>query len=119
MKELFKHGGIQAFFQFIFCTVMCSTLIGFFIASGTLLFLANEGRTKTFLIPLLLVFAIALYAYFENKKTCHTKGFSTTQDKLWGMITFMVVSLLFSILFMLYIFIPWWIPNYRGGFLLP
>jgi len=119
MKELFKHGGMQALFQFLFCTVMCSALLGVLITSGALLLFANEGRNKTFLIPLVLLFAFFVYAYFENKKTCHQKGFTTFGDKMWGMVVFMLVSLVFSLLFMLYVFIPWWIPNYQGGKLLP
>lgn len=119
MKEIIKHGGIQAFFQMIFCTVMCSAFIGVLIASGALLFFANEGRNRIFLIPLLIVFGFSVYAYIENKKTCHQKVFATFGDKMWGMITFMLVSMIFSLLFMLYVFIPWWIPNYQGGPLLP
>lgn len=119
MREIIKHGGTQILAQLGICTIMCGAAIGLLISSGYLLVLSNEGRNKTFLIPLLIAFAVAIYFYVENKKSCHEKGFSTAGDKMWGMITFMLVSMLFTALFMLYVFIPWWIPNYQGGSLLP
>lgn len=119
MKEFFKQGTAQILAQFSLCIVMCGATIGFLISSGWLLFFANEGRNKTFLIPVLIAFAIVIFMYIENKKTCHQKGFSTTVGKIWGIILFMLLSGLITVLFTLYVFIPWWIPNYQGGFLLP
>lgn len=119
MKEIFKQGAVQVVAQLGVCTLMCGAAIGLLISSGWLLFFTNEGRNKTFLIPFLIAFAVAILMYIENKKACHQKGFSTTGDKVWGMILFMLLSGLITIIFTLYIFIPWWIPNYRGGFLLP
>jgi carbon starvation protein CstA len=119
MREFFKQGIVQIFAQFGICTLMCGATIGFLISSGWLLLLSNEGRNKTFLIPTLIAFAVVIYAHIENKRTCHQKGFSSTGDKIWGMLLFMFLSGLITILFTLYVFIPWWIPNYQGGFLLP
>lgn len=119
MKEIIKQGGVQVFLQAALCVVMCGAFIGVLVASGSLLILANEGKNKTFLIPAIIAFVVSVYAYIENKRTCHRKGFMTTGDRVWGMMTFMFVSIIFSILFTLYVFIPWWIPNYKGGFLLP
>jgi hypothetical protein len=119
MKEIFKQGGFQGLIQLGLCMVMCGALIGVLVSTGTLLILANEGRNKVFLIPAIIIFVICLYMYIENKRECHKKDFISKGDRLWGMITFMLVSVIFSILFTVYIFIPWWIPNYNGGFLLP
>jgi len=119
MKEFFKQGAVQIFSQVGICIIMCGATIGFLISSGWLLLLSNEGRNKTFLIPALIAFAIVIAMYIENKKTCHKKGFSTLGDKIWSIMLFMLVSALITVLFTLYIFIPWWIPNYTGGPLLP
>lgn len=119
MKEFFKQGVTQIFAQLGVCALMCSAVIGLLISSGWLLLFSNEGRNKTFLIPALIAFVIVIFMYIENKKTCHQKGFSTTADKIWGMILFMFLSILITILFTLYVFIPWWIPNYSGGLILP
>jgi len=119
IKEIIKQGGTQILAQFGICTVMCGAVIGLLISSGGLLLLANEGQNKTFLIPALIALAIVVFMYIENKKTCHQKGFSTTGDKMWGVILFMLLSIVISVLFTLYVFIPWWIPNYQGGPLLP
>ncbi|KKQ29866.1 MAG: hypothetical protein A3H17_01710 [Candidatus Levybacteria bacterium RIFCSPLOWO2_12_FULL_37_14] len=119
MREFFKQGIVQILAQLGICTVMCGAAIGLLISSGWLLLLSDEGRNKTFLIPALIAFAFVIYAYIENKRTCHQKGFSSTGDKIWGIILFMLLSALITVLFTLYVFIPWWIPNYQGGFLLP
>ena len=119
MREFFKQGAVQIIAQLGICTLMCGATIRLLISSGWLIFFADEGRSKTFLIPALIAFAIVIFMYIENKKSCHQKGFSTTTDKMWGIILFMLLSGLITVLFTLYVFIPWWIPNYQGGFLLP
>ena len=78
MREFFKQGVVQVIAQLGLCTIMCGATIGLLISSGWLLYFSNEGRSKTFLIPALIAFAIVIFMYVENKKTCHQKGFSTT-----------------------------------------
>lgn len=109
MKESSKQGIFQAFSFTGLCVVMCGAAIGFLISSGWLLFLADEGQRKTFLIPLLAILAIF---YFIYKKYKH-------QSKFLHFSLYLSMSLLLSAVVMLYIFIPWWLPDYKGGPLLP
>lgn len=117
--KIFKQGLVQTFGFFGWCSLMCSVAIGFLIASGGLLLLANEGRQKTFLIPLLLILGGIIFWYRKNKKHCAQKGCETMGDMMLKMTLYMAISILTSVLFMLYIFIPWWIPGYQGGALQP
>jgi hypothetical protein len=119
MKRFFKQGITQIIGWVGVCTVMCGAMIGILISSGALLLLAEEGRNKIFLIPALILLASAIYLYFRNKKACRRKEFLTTGDKMCNMMLFMFLFILIAALFIVYIFVPLWIPGYEGGILLP
>jgi len=119
IKEITKFGALQVIPIFGTCTLLCGALIGFLITSGGLLLLATEGRNKTFIIPSLLLLGGIVYLYIKQQKTCSQKQCSTVVDKVIRMMLFMAISIVISIIFIIYVFIPWWIPNYQGGPLLP
>lgn len=115
MKKLIAST-IPMFFMHILC---CGAVLYFLMTSGYLLVIRQEGNSKIWFIPLIvstvvLVTLITVYRKRTKKDGCCT----VTQNVIhFGMSC--LVFLLLSILFMVYFFIPWWIPNYRGGFLLP
>ncbi|HKY74228.1 MAG TPA: hypothetical protein VJ246_02875 [Patescibacteria group bacterium] len=99
----------------------CGTMLYFLMTSGYLLFIRQEGEKKVWLIPI-LVFSTGLIimSNMYAKKTCiHGDGERTFSQNIFRFVMICLVSLMLSILFMVYLFIPWWIPNYTGGFLLP
>lgn len=114
-----KQGVIQFLTLFGWCTLMCSALLGILIASGGLLLLADEGRQKTLLLPLVFLLGVIFISFRIHKKKCKHKKQVTRADKIISMMLYMSISLLISMVVMIYIFIPWWIPDYHGGFLLP
>lgn len=109
MKKSAYQGIWQAFSFTGLCIIMCGAAIGFLISSGWLVFLADEGQRKTFLLPLLAILAIFYFIYKKHKHRSRILHFSL----------YFSMSLLLSAVAMLYIFIPWWLPNYKGGPLLP
>lgn len=109
MKESAKQGIFQAFSFTGLCVVMCGAAIGFLISSGWLLFLADEGQRKIFLLPALIILSAL---YFIYKKYKH-------KSKILHIVLYLTISVFLSAIFMLYIFIPWWLPDYTGGPLLP
>ena len=109
MKDSLKQGTFQAFSFTGICIVMCSVAIGFLVSSGWLLTLADEGRAKIFLIPMLV--GLFIFYFAHKKYKC--------RSKILGVTLYLSMSVLLSAIFMLYIFIPWWLPNYKGGPLLP
>ena len=109
MKESAKQGIFQAFSFTGLCVVMCGAAIGFLVSSGWLLAFADEGQTKTFLIPML----IGLFILYSARKKYKCRS------KILSIILYLSISVLLSAIFMLYIFLPWWLPNYKGGPLLP
>ncbi|OGK23469.1 hypothetical protein A3A46_03435 [Candidatus Roizmanbacteria bacterium RIFCSPLOWO2_01_FULL_37_13] len=104
---------------FFFHLVCCGAFLIFLTTSGYLLLIREEGRNKTFLLPLLLIggFFFSLYSYYG--KCCDKKDHKTWVDQMILLMLYISFSLLLGVAFMIYIFIPWWIPNYKGGFLLP
>lgn len=115
MKKLF--GGILPFFIFhLFC---CGALLIFLTTSGYLLLISREGQRKTYLIPVLLISAIFLSLYHRHGARCRLKEYKTPADHLMGILLYVGFSFLLGLAFMIYVFIPWWIPNYTGGPLLP
>lgn len=109
LKGSSKHGVFQVFSFFGFCILMCGTFAGILVSSGWLLLFTNEGQSKVFLIPLLILLAVT---YFGYKRT-------ECDHKISHAILYILMSLVVSALVMLYIFIPWWLPSYEGGPLLP
>lgn len=119
MRGLLKQRVAQILAPIGICAVMCGATIGILISSGILLLLANESRDKIYFIPALIVFAIAIYLYKRNKKACRRKEFLTAKDKMCGMMLFMFIFIMIVIILTIYFFIPLWIPDYKGGVLLP
>lgn len=100
----------------IFC---CGGLLFLLVSSGWLLILRQEGTNKTFLIPFLLAGALAFWVYRRYGACCRQKGHKTLSDHFFILLLYFLFSLILGLIFMIYVFIPWWIPNYKGGFLLP
>lgn len=113
-----KQGVFQVLSFFGICGVMCGAAIGILVSSGWLLLLADEGRQKTFLIPLLILLAAAYFIYRKRRKM-HTEHQLSIHYKLINIFLYLAMSFLLSALLMLYVFIPWWLPGYKGGPLLP
>ncbi len=110
-------GGIVPFLVFhVFC---CGALLIFLTSSGYLLILSREGKQKTFLIPVLLLMSVLFFLYKRHGNSCHIKAFKTPGDHVLTILLYVGFSLPVGIAFMIYVFIPWWIPNYTGGPLLP
>lgn len=104
---------------FLFHLVCCGTLLVFFISSGYLFLLSQEGQRKTLLIPVLLISIILFYLSQRHEKCSRMKGYKTPIDHFLTILLYAGFSLLIGMAFMTYVFIPWWMPNYRGGPLLP
>lgn len=100
----------------VFC---CGTLLFFLISSGYLLVLSNEGRNKIFLLPILILLGFLIWYYRRHGKCCQNKGYKSLSDHILSIFLYFAFSFLLGIAFIIYIFIPWWIPNYQGGMLLP
>lgn len=118
MNIIKKFAGVTIPFLF-FHVLCCGALLFFLISSGYLLLLTNEGRGKTFLIPALLLGGLFLWLHHRHGKCCEKKGFKTFGDHTLSIILYITFSIIFGIAFMIYVFLPWWIPNYQGGPLLP
>lgn len=104
---------------FLFHLICCGALIIFLATSGYLLLIRQEGDKKTYLIPLLLLGALSFFIYNRYSKRCDQKGCKTTGDWMILIVFYIAFSFLFGLAFMIYVFIPWWIPGYKGGLLLP
>lgn len=104
---------------FFFHLVCCGSLLILLTTSGYLLFIRQEGNRKLLLIPLLLLGIILFFLHSYWGSCCKRKGHTSWKDYVLLTILYIGFSLIFSLAFMIYLFIPWWIPNYRGGFLLP
>lgn len=104
---------------FLFHIVCCGGLLIFLTASGLLLTMKQEGTNKYYLIPALLLSALFIFLYNRHNKACHLKGGKTFSDHLISISLYLIFSMILGFIFMIYIFIPWWIPGYKGGFLLP
>lgn len=98
-------GSIVPFFVFhLFC---CGALLGILITTGYLYLLSQEGQNKIFLLPAL---GLTIIFFWLHKNV---------DNRLASILLYALFSLLFGLIFIIYIFIPWWIPNYKGGILLP
>lgn len=103
----------------LFHLVCCGGLIIFLASSGYLLLVSQEGNRKTYLIPLLVLGGIFFLINNRMNKHCEAKGHKSIGDQILLISFYVMYSVIFGIAFMVYVFIPWWIPGYRGGFLLP
>ena len=115
MKKLLGSTVPFLIFHF-FC---CGALLFYFTASGYLLLMREEGRNKYFLIPALIMGGLLFYLYHRHGKCCEQKDHKNYQDHFISLLLYIGFSLIIGLAFMIYVFIPWWIPNYKGGFLLP
>lgn len=97
----------------------CGALLLFLISSGYLLSLRQEANNKIFLIPLIMVVCLLLFIYYYYGSCCRRKGYKSIGDNVLLISIYFLFSFILSLMFMIYIFIPWWIPNYQGGLLLP
>lgn len=98
-------GSIVPFLVFhLFC---CGALLGILITTGYLFLLSQEGQNKIFLLPAL---GLTILFFWFHKKV---------DNRLLNILLYGLFSLVSGLIFIIYIFIPWWIPNYQGGILLP
>lgn len=70
-------------------------------------------------MPLFLFGILFFVLHHYHGKYCERKDFKTFSDYALGIFLYTVFSLIFSLIFMMYVFLPWWIPTYQGGPLLP
>lgn len=103
----------------IFHVFCCGFLLIFLISSGILLLLSQEGENKTLLLPAILLGIALFWLHGNHGKCCEQKGYKTSTDWLISILLYISFSMIFGLIFMIYLFIPWWIPNYQGGPLLP
>ena len=111
---------IGAVVPFLFMHLLCcGALLFFLISGGYLLLLRQEGTNKFFIIPALIVVGGIFWLYKYHGKCCQKKGYKSYGDHIIHYSLYILFSIILGIMFIIYIFIPWWIPNYRGGILLP
>ena len=103
----------------LFHILCCGGLLFLLVSSGYLLILRQEGTNKVFLIPLLILGGLSFWLYHHYGNCCKKKGHKTLSDYFITFLLYFTFSLIFGFILMIYVFIPWWIPNYKGGFLLP
>lgn len=101
-----------------FHIICCTFLIGILITTGLLYNLSWEGENKTFFIPALLTAGGLFWAYKRQAKCCTESPFDT-RSKVLMYLFYILFSVFLGFIFIIYFFIPWWIPGYRGGILLP
>ena len=107
-------GGLIPFLTIHF--ICCGSLLVLLISSGYLLKLSNESQNKFLLVPALLLL-IYIWRQLQKDKECgHPRSLG---EKLCRLLLIMIIYLITSYLFIVYLFIPWWIPGYEGGALLP
>lgn len=118
MKKVLKViGGLVPFLAtHLLC---CGAALYFLWSSGVLLILAREGRNRIFLIPMLGIGVIFFFIHRNHKKACQTEGHYGWGDRIVNFLFFAGFYLMISLAFMIYVFIPWWIPGYEGGLILP
>lgn len=97
----------------------CGALLFFLISSGYLLLLRQEATNKIFLLPALVFGGIIFGLYRYHGKCCQAKGHKSYGDQIVSFMLYVSLSMILGLLFMIYVFLPWWIPNYKGGILLP
>ena len=99
--------------------ICCGALLFFLVSSGYLLLLSLEGSNKFFLIPSLLLTLLLFWLNYRHRRGCQLKGHKTFKDCFIGLTLYLLISLTAGFIFIIYIFLPWWIPGYQGGMLLP
>lgn len=107
---------IPFLFQHLIC---CGALLFFLASSGYLLILRQEGDKKMFLLPSLAISAVLIFLYRYYGMCCERKGHKSLVDRVVLIFLYLIFSFLLGLIFMIYVFIPWWIPTYKGGLLLP
>jgi len=111
---------IGAITPFLFIhLICCGALLFFLVSSGYLLLLSREASNKIFFLPALLLTALLFWLYLHHHRSCTFKGYKTFNDRLAGLALYLLLSLTAGFIFIIYIFLPWWIPGYQGGMLLP
>ncbi|KKS98008.1 MAG: hypothetical protein UV73_C0004G0150 [Candidatus Gottesmanbacteria bacterium GW2011_GWA2_43_14] len=111
---------VGAVFPFLFIHLICCGMLLFLlVSSGILFMLSQEASNKIFLLPALLLTALLFWQYLHHQHSCTLKGYKTFYDRLRGLTLYLLLSLTAGFIFIIYVFIPWWIPGYRGGILLP
>lgn len=99
--------------------ICCGGLLILLISGGYLLLLRQEGTNKIFLIPFILLSIGLFWLYRYHGNCCRQKRSQTYSDKLVSISLYFFLSMALGLMFMIYVFIPWWIPGYKGGMLLP
>lgn len=87
--------------------ICCGGLLFFLVTSGYLLLLYNESQNKIFLLPALILLGLSAWQLPK------------IENRYLRLTLYILIYALTSYLFIVYLFIPWWIPGYRGGPLLP
>ena len=110
-------GGIIPFLILhLFC---CGALLGILITTGYLFLLRQEGQNKIFLLPAIAAAILFFWLHRRHHQSCEIAGGKTLGDHFVGILLYLVFSLVLGTIFIVYIFVPWWIPGYKGGILLP
>lgn len=99
--------------------ICCGAFLFFLVSSGYLLLIRQEANNKIFLLPALLFSGALIILYHYYGSCCSKKGYKSLLDRVFLIMLYLIFSFTLGLIFMTYIFIPWWIPNYKGGFLLP
>lgn len=108
---------VVAFFSTHF--LCCGALLAFLITSGYLLAFHHIGVERKFFIPALIISVILFFIYREYNKCFKEVNRKTFFDRIAIFVLYLAFSFSIGIIFMIYFFLPWWLPNYTGGFLLP
>ena len=103
-------------FQHVIC---CGAFLFFLVSSGYLLAFRQEADKKLYLIPGLIITGILIFFHYHYGRCCKMKGHKNILDHSILLLLYLLISFVIGILFMIYVFIPTWIPGYTGGPLLP
>lgn len=93
--------------------------MGILIATGSLYLLSQEGDRKILLVPMLALGAIFFWLYRRHRRCCEERGFKTGSERVVEIIYYLLFSMSLGLAFLIYVFIPWWLPGYKGGIILP
>lgn len=97
----------------------CGVLLFYLVSSGYLLLLRQEADNKIYLLPGLMITGLLFIVFRNVDSNCEKNGHRSLRDYCLLFFLYGIFSILLGIVFMIYIFLPWWLPNYKGGPLLP
>ncbi|OGD71929.1 hypothetical protein A2703_00915 [Candidatus Collierbacteria bacterium RIFCSPHIGHO2_01_FULL_50_25] len=97
----------------------CGALLYFLWSTGLLISIAREGRSRVYFLPIFIIGLVFFWLHRSHKKACHLEGHFRWGDRVVNFLFFLTFYLMMSLVFIVYVFIPWWIPGYDGGLILP